>query len=535
MSEVVTNIALVFLFILIGGVFAAAEMALVSLRDSQVRQLASRGSRGRAIEKLTSDPNRFLSAVQIGVTLSGFLSAAFGGATLSTHLAPVFEGWGMGHASASTLALVLITIVISYFSIVLGELTSKRLAMQRAEGFSLALGPMVNGIATLFRPVIWLLGVSTDAAVRLLGGDPSASREEVTDEELRSMVVASSTLGDEERLILDDVFDAGQKSLREVMVPRTEVDFLDGGLRASQAAQVVREGAHSRYPVTDGSADRIAGFVHVRDLLDLDPSDRHAKVLQLVRPVLSLPDSVKVLRAMSELRRNHAHLAIVLDEYGGTAGIVTLEDLVEEIVGDITDEYDTVEPSDAMHARLRDIDGLMTLEEFEEKTGLTLPEGPYDTVAGYFMAQTGRVPAKGDVVRVHLRGAEEVVEDEEEDVEPNAELTVIEVDGRRAAWLRMRRLHGAALVGQVAAVSARPQTAPPTQAGQPLGPDQATARVGASGQVGATTPGSPGDSHDPDDPTTSDDSGDFGDRVTAATSGGSRATAEDRVGVGSSS
>lgn len=455
MSEVTTNILLVLVFILIGGVFAAAEISLVSLRETQVKQLiASRGSRGRAIEKLTSNPNRFLSAVQIGVTLSGFLSAAFGAATLSTHLAPVFVRHGMSSGLASTLSLVLITIVISYFSIVLGELTSKRLAMQRAESFALALGPLVNGIASAFRPIIWFLGVSTDFLVRVLGGDPHAAREEVTDEELRSMVSASVTLGDEERHILDDVFDAGQKSLREVMVPRTEVDFLAGDLTASQAAQVVRDGSHSRYPVTEGTADHILGFVHVRDLLDLDPAERHAKVAQLVRPVLSLPDSVKVLRAMTEMRRARSHLAIVLDEYGGTAGIVTLEDIVEEIVGDITDEYDTVEPSDAMHARLRDIDGLMTLEEFADKVGLVLPEGPYDTVAGYFMAQTGEVPTKGAQIRRHLE-AVDAPEDEDAVDEPNVELTVIELDGRRAAWLRLRRLDGAAMVGQVPAVTAR--------------------------------------------------------------------------------
>lgn len=443
MGEVIEDSALILLFILIGGVFSAAEMALVSLRESQVKQLsASRGSRGRAIEKLHSDPNRFLSAVQIGVTLSGFLASAFGGATLSKHLAGAFVKWGMSTSVAATVALVIMTIIISYFSIVLGELASKRLAMQRAESIALAMGPMVNGVAAAFRPIIWFLGVSTDFVVKVLGGDPAASREEVTDEEIRSMVVSSATLGDEERTIVDEVFDAGEKSLREVMVPRTEVDFLSGSMTAVQAAQVVADGSHSRYPVIDGSADRILGFVHVRDLLDLDPQMRNSKISQLVRPVVSLPDSVKVLKALTELRRSHAHLAIVLDEYGGTAGIVTLEDLVEEIVGDITDEYDTVEPSDLLHVRQRDIDGLTTLEEFADNVGLVLPEGPYDTLAGYFMAQTGQVPSKGERIEVHLDPVGFVPEEDDDSsaAEPNVELTVTEVDGRRAAWLRVRRL-----------------------------------------------------------------------------------------------
>ena len=441
MSEIVGNIVLVLIFVMIGGVFSAAEMALVTLRQSQVKQLAATsGSRGRAIANLVSEPNRFLSSVQIGVTLSGFLASAFGGATLAKDLDPVFLRWGLGPSAAGTVSLIITTMAISYVSIVLGELTAKRLAMQRPEGFALVLGPLTNVMAMIFRPVIWFLGVSTNAVVRMLGGDPRATRQEITQEELRSLVVSSAALGPEERRILDEVFHAGDKSLREVMVPRTEVDFLAGEMSASQAASMVREGSHSRYPVTDGSVDRIAGFVHVRDLLDLDPADRHAKVIQLVRPVSSLPDSVKALKALSEMRKGHSHLSIVLDEYGGTAGIVTLEDLVEELIGDITDEYDTVAPSDAMHVRKRDVDGLMTLEEFAGQTGLELPEGPYDTVAGYFMSRYGQVPVTGAKVQVHLNPVGRKEEEQEEDPEPNVEMTVTEVDGRRAAWLDMRRL-----------------------------------------------------------------------------------------------
>ena len=201
------------------------------------------------------------------------------------------------------------------------------------------------------------------------------------------------------------------------------------------------------------------GFVHVRDLLELDPQIRNSRVSQLVRTVVSLPDTVKVLKALTEMRRAHAHLAIVLDEYGGTAGIVTLEDLVEEIVGDITDEYDTVEPSDLAHVRQRDIDGLTTIEEFAEKVGLVLPEGPYDTVAGYFMAQTGQVPVKGAQVDVHLYPVGFVAEEENEDEEPtpNVELTVTEADGLRAAWLRIRRLDAPAAPIVTAGASAAPR------------------------------------------------------------------------------
>lgn len=429
--EIFTNIALIFVFILIGGVFSAAEMALVSLRDSQVKQLATKGKRGQAVARLTGDPNLFLSAVQIGVTVSGFLSAAFGGAVLSGALAKVLVGWGVPAGAADLLALVLITVAISYFSIVLGELSAKRLAMQRAESFALALGPMVSGIATMVRPVIWFLGKSTDLVVRLVGGDPDASREEVTDEEIRALVMGSATLSDEERQIVDDVFDAGDRTLREVMVPRTEVDFLAGDMAANQAIKAVRGAPHSRYPVTDGSTDKVAGFLHVRDLMDLDGVDRGAPIIDLARPVISLPETVRVLHALSAMRKQRSHMAIVRDEYGGTAGIVTLEDLVEEVIGDITDEYDQ---TDLLHVDASDIEGLTTLDGFEEKTGYVLPQGPYDTVAGFLMARLGAIPTVGDNVTVTLpaaRGAQES--------EATFTMTVTELDGKRVAWLHIRK------------------------------------------------------------------------------------------------
>ncbi|WP_418082011.1 hemolysin family protein [Tessaracoccus aquimaris] len=426
------DISLIFVFILVGGTFAAAEMAMVTLRESQVKQLATKGKRGRAIERLTSNPNLFLSAVQIGVTVSGMLSAAFGGATIAEAMAPVLVSWGVPQSVAAPAALVLVTVVISYFSIVIGELTAKRLAMQRAESFALGLAPLVSGIATLARPLIWFLDVSTNFLVRLLGGDPDRAKDQVSDEELRAMVSSSATLGDVERSIVDEVFDAGERSLREVMVPRTEVDFLPADMPIGMAYREVRGAPRSRYPVTDGSNDRILGFIHVRDLMDVEGSARDGDVRTLVRDVLSLPETVKILRALSVMRAARSHMAIVRDEYGGTAGIVTIEDLVEELIGDITDEYDV--PDDAERREVDELDGLTTIEEFEELTGYTMPEGPYDTVAGFFMAESGQVPQLGATVEFSLPP--------EHDAEaPHARFTleVTAVDGRRASWFAVRR------------------------------------------------------------------------------------------------
>jgi putative hemolysin len=437
MTGVVFNILLIFLLVLIGAIFVAAEIALVSLRESQVSQLAHRGKRGHLVAKLTSNPNLFLSAVQVGVTLSGFLAAAFGADKLSDDLVLVLERLGLSSGVADTVSLVLITIVISYVSIVVGELTAKRLALQRAESVALALAPLVDFTARIARPVIWLLGVSTNVLVRIVGGDPKVSREEVTNEEIRAMVSGSTTLGDEERRIVEDVFEAGERGLREVMVPRTEVDFLPGDMPAHRAVREVRQAPHSRYPVIGDSADDVIGFVHVRDLLDPDLSSRTTPVAEVARPVLSMPDTVRVLRALSEMRRSSSHLAIVLDEYGGTAGIVTMEDLVEELVGDITDEYDiVVEEQIGVRGDLV-IDGLTTLDEFAEKTGLVLPEGPYDTLAGFFIARLGQLPSVGDAISLELAS----IDPNEEEL-AHVELRVSELDGRRAATFVARRQDG---------------------------------------------------------------------------------------------
>jgi putative hemolysin len=436
MNTALFNVALILILVIIQGVFVAAELALVSLRESQIRQLAHRGKRGQLIARLTADPNLFLSAVQVGVTLSGFLAAAFGADRISGDLAPLLEGIGIPLALADTISVILVTLVVSYISIVIGELVAKRIALQRAEGVSLALAPLVDFVARAARPVIWFLGKSTNVVVRLVGGDPEASREEVTDEEIRALVSGSRTLGPEERQIVQDVFDAGERGLREVMVPRTEVDFLPGTMPAHRAVREVIKAPHSRYPVMGESADDIVGFVHVRDLLNPEISNRAIPVSEVARPVLSLPETARVLRTLTEMRRARSHMAIVLDEYGGTAGIVTMEDLVEELVGDITDEYDVVSEDRLMLRGALVVDGLTSLDDFAEKTGFVLPEGPYDTVAGFFMAQLGQLPAIGDVVRaqVHVAG-------EDENAEPvTIELRVHELDKRRASSLVVHRV-----------------------------------------------------------------------------------------------
>ena len=426
MSDVWLNIVMVVAFVLIGGAFSGAEIALVSLRESQVRALADQGGRrGKAVQRLLSDPNRFLAAVQVGVTLAGFFSAAFGASTLSQPLAEWFVTLGMSAGPADPLSFVLVTIAISYLSLVVGELTPKRLALQRAEGFSLLVAAPLNTIATMSRPVIWLLSKSTNVLVRLLGGDPSASGESISQEELRDLVTAHESLSSDERRLIGEVFRAGDREVREVMTPRTEVDFLEATMTASRAAKQVHDSSHSRYPVVGRDEDDVLGFVHVRDLfLPNHPAGRAATVGDLVREVKRLPGTAGVLTALSEMRRENQHLAIVVDEYGGTDGIVTLEDLIEEVIGEIYDEYDedVTDDGDDRPDGPHEVDGLLNLDDFREATGLQLPEGPYETVAGYVLAELGRLPVVGDTVEVEGRT-----------------LTVLELDGRRIARISVSR------------------------------------------------------------------------------------------------
>jgi putative hemolysin len=421
MSETLANIGLVLLFVLIGGIFAATEIALVSLRESQLTQIAQHGRRGERVARLARNPNRFLAAVQIGVTAAGFFSAAFGATTLADDVAPVLVGWGMSADVAEPVALVVITLAIVYLSLVLGELVPKRLALQRAERVATAVAPPLDRFATLMRPVIWLLSKSTDLVVRLLGADPAASREEITEEELRDLLSGHEGLGAEERQIVEEVFAAGERQLREVMRPRTEVDFLDAAMPVYQAVKMASDMPHSRYPVVRGSSDDVIGFVHVRDLFAPDIANRSVRVGELARDIVALPGTKRILPALSEMRRAGGHIAVVVDEYGGTAGIVTLEDLVEELVGDIRDEYDAADESPARKlGGAMEVDGLLNIEDFAEQTGVALPDGPYETVAGYVMAALGRLPGEGDSVTVD-----------------GYRLEVLALDGRRAARLRL--------------------------------------------------------------------------------------------------
>jgi putative hemolysin len=422
-SDVWLSIVMVVVFVLIGGFFSGTELALISLRESQVRTLSEQGRRGAALGKLLADPNRFLATVQIGVTLATLSASAFGAETLNKPFSAALVGWGVSPGLAGPLAFIVVTAGISYLSLVLGELTPKRLALQRAEGLAMLVAPSLNRAATLARPIVWVLSTSTNVLVRLFGGDPKVSGEAITQEELRDLVAAHESLTSDERRLIDEVFRAGEREVREVMTPRTEVAFLDASMTASRAARQVADSNWSRFPVAGRDEDDVVGFVHVRDLfLPNHPAGRAATVGDLAREVKRLPGTAGVLTALSEMRRENDHLAVVIDEYGGTDGIVTLEDLIEEVIGEIYDEYDAEVVADGKQppGGPREVDGLLNLDDFTEVTGLQLPDGPYETVAGYVLAELGRLPEVGDGIEVEGRTLE-----------------VLELDGRRISRLRV--------------------------------------------------------------------------------------------------
>ena len=423
MGVLLEEIGLVALFILIGGCFNAAEISMISLRESQVRQLAANhGARGRRLERLVADPNRFLAAVQIGVTVATMLSSAFGAATVSQRVGNWLVGLGVDESAATPIALIGVTLIISFFSLVLGELTPKRLALQRRESIALFASGPLSVLARLFRPVVWLLGRSTDLMVRLLGGDPNASGDEISAEELQSLVAAHQSLTSVERRMIADVFDAEDTHVRAVMVPRPEVDFLSASLTISRAARLALAHPHSRFPVIGRDADEVIGVVHIRELLvPTHPLGRAATVADIATPVAVVPGTKGVLDALHEMRSAGQHLAVVVDEYGGTDGIVTLEDLVEEIVGEMTSEQRDPLPT----AKAGEVDGLLNLDDFRDSTGLELPAGPYNTAAGFLMAQLGRLPEEGDAVTVNGRT-----------------LTVASMDSRRIARIKVGSVVG---------------------------------------------------------------------------------------------
>lgn len=393
MNGILLQLGLVAVLVMLNAAFAGSEIALISLREGQLQRLEQQGGRGRLLASLARDPNRFLATIQVGITLAGFLASATAAVSLAE---PLQEPLAFLGGAARPVSIIAVTILLAYLTLVFGELAPKRVALQRAEGWGMVAARPLSFLAVAFRPVIWLLGHSTDLAVRAMRGDPNQQREEVTDEELRDLVAAQTSYTPEQRNIISGAFEIAERRLREVLQPRNEVFTLESDLACADALRLLAASGHSRAPVIAGDLDQVTGVVHLRDLLD----GEGVVGARAQTPVL-FPESLGALEALHQMQEARVQLAVVLNEHGGTEGIVTVEDLVEELVGEIWDESDR-----DVAAVERDADGSVTVPgsfPFHDldDIGVVLPEGDYSTVAGLVLDRLGRIPeAPGDSVVV---------------------------------------------------------------------------------------------------------------------------------------
>jgi putative hemolysin len=417
MGNTFVELGIIALLVLINGVFVAAEIALVSIRPSRVEQMAEEGRRGaKRVRKLTNDPGRFLAVIQIAITFIGFLASAYAGVSLADSLRDFFVQLGMPASYAGVFGLLIVTILLSLFTIVFGELVPKTLALAHPEAFALRLSQPVDVLGRVLRPLVAFLTATTRTIARAFGADVTAQAR-ITADELRLIVERGGEQGileAEEEQMINAVIELGNRRLHEVMVPRTAIAALPASATLDEVIDKVIEEGHSRVPIYETSVDEVLGILYAKDLLPFLKSEisERPDMRTLLRTPVFVPESMSIDDLLHEFQRRKVHIAIVLDEYGGTAGLVTIEDLLEEIVGEIQDEYDVEEPliEELGEDRVR-VDGRASVDDLLELWDLRLQledDDEYDTVGGLVYHRIGGVPSPGD--EVHLDGLRLTVE-----------------------------------------------------------------------------------------------------------------------------
>jgi putative hemolysin len=410
-SAELSELVIIGLLILLNGVFVAAEIALVTVRRSRVQALVDEGNGGaRRLQRLISRPGRFLAVIQLGITFIGFLAAAYAGANTAARLAGVLRQFfpGLGPDQAGAIALIVVTLLVSLVTIIFGELVPKTLALAHAERYSLLFARPVEILGAIFRPVVWLLTAVTDVVSRLLGAGDVTNQERLTTEELMILVERGGEQGvieAEEEQMIGAVLELGESRVHEVMVPRIDIVAVPLTATLDEMVDVIVKEGHSRIPVYDEAIDNVVGILYAKDLLPyLKGPDQPPHLRKLLREPLIVPESMSVDDLLHAFQRQKVHIAIVLDEYGGTAGLVTIEDLIEEIVGEIQDEYDEEEP---MIEKLSDtearVDGRASVDDLAEHFDISLDgtdSDEYDTVGGLVYHEVGGVPQVGDTAEV---------------------------------------------------------------------------------------------------------------------------------------
>jgi len=421
-SSALVPILLLIFLVLINAFFASSEIAIITVNDNKIKKMADDGNKkAQKLVKLTANSSRFLATIQVGVTISGFLTAATASQSFSDSLTSEFASiLPFSKSVISGVSTIVITILLSYFSLVFGELVPKKIAMQRAEELSFKFIGILNGTSVVFRPFISLLTFSTNVVLKMLGFDPNSSQATVTEEEILMMVDAGEekgVIGQTAKDMISNIFDFSDMDVREIMTHRTEVAAVEDTSTIQDIVNLSIERGYSRIPVYREDLDNLLGIIYVKDLLQYVGCEVNVemKITDLMRPAYFVPESKQCGALLAEMIERKTQIAIVVDEYGGTEGIVTMEDLLESIVGNIQDEYDNEE--DEIH-RVDDnkftVDGGTSIDEISDLVGVDLPEGDYDTIAGLVVEMLGRIPYPNEhpsVMIENLTLTVEVVED----------------------------------------------------------------------------------------------------------------------------
>ena len=396
------QIFIIILLIFLNAFFAGAEIAFISLNDAKIEKMAKEGDKkAKKIRNMLVNPSKFLATIQIGITLAGFLSSAFASESFASKLAPILNRLipSLSLNTWNNIAIVLITIILSYFTLVFGELVPKRLAMKHGEKIAFATIGVIKTIAFLTSPFVKFLTFSTNIISKIFGVSET-DEETVTEEEIRMMVDVGEekgTIEENEKNMINNVFEFNDKIVSEIMVPRTEIFALDMELSISEVIDELSEDLrYSRVPVYDETIDNIKGIVYIKDIL-LSSKNKNTKIKRLMKEAHYVPETIAINDLFNDLRKNRKQIAIVIDEYGGTSGIVTMEDILEEIVGEIFDEYDKVEKTvEVIDENTFRFYGHVAIYEVEEAMNIKIEEGDYDTLSGYLVDKLGRIPTKED-------------------------------------------------------------------------------------------------------------------------------------------
>jgi len=393
--------------IALNAVFASAEIAVISMSDVKLEKLAANGNkRAQRLVRLTSQPARFLATIQVAITLSGFLGSALAADNFSDVVVDwlISLGVSIPRSVLDTAAVVFITLILSYFTLVFGELVPKRVAMRKAEGIALGVSGLIGGISVVFKPVVWFLTASTNLVLHLIGIDPNAEDERVSEEEIRMMVDVGSqkgTIDPQEKEIIQNVFEFDDLSAGEIAVHRTDMELLWMEDSPEQWDETIRQGERSVYPVCSETVDNVIGVLKAKRYFRLKEYDRDTVMANAVEPAYFVPENVKADVLFRNMKKSHSFFAVVLDEYGGVAGIVTMNDLLEQLVGDFEAESQQearqarIEKQELDGRTLWHISGTADIKEVQKTLGLHISDCDCETFGGYVFGLLGTVPVDG--------------------------------------------------------------------------------------------------------------------------------------------